>query len=311
MKKLALVMAMFFACVSTASAAVDTSMLQQWTPNTPAAMDAADPVALAYLAKGWLAAGNKTEAMTIANAIASRGDMAFTAGTLPSLARGGFNPSSTIYTIALVQVADLYRMLDMKPELAEALRVLEQIPTVDDGGCYAYDVLDVSVGCIQDIGGITLGVVSNVPGFDYSHLLAYESATMQPNGSYIEFQDSTIGGGQTEDAAHLAWTAFMLLSSQDPKVNDLGLAAARFVSATYDPSTAPPFAIYAVAGVRLLSGLPGGCELAYRLPAWADSYHQVDPDGSVSVKNQMWAAYVYTLASRQCVTTIPRSATPS
>lgn len=293
--------AIIFAALAFAApaSALDTSMLQQWTPTTPAQLAATDSVALSYLAKGWLIAGNPQEARTLTDELDRRGVLAFTAGNLHSLVNNSWNPADTEYAVTIVQVLDAMRWVGDDTGVQLALGELKKLPMVDSDGCWAYSTPDAPVGCIQDIGGISLAVLSGVPSWDYGAQLAYESGTIEPSGSWIEFQDSPIGQGQVEDAAHLAWTAYMLLNSPDPAVRALGDRAAHYVAENYDPATAPPYSIYAVAAAEIEDGL-GGCDLAAQLPSWANSYRQVDADGSVSVKNQEWAAYVYTWSQMYC-----------
>lgn len=291
--------AFLFAANAQAARPADLSMLRQWTPHNRTEMRQADPVALAYLAKGWLLAGDTKRAKVIIRELDRRGVMAFTAGSLPSLVEAGkFNSTDTVYSIALVQVLDAFREAGDKQGMNLALSELKKIPLVDNQDCWAYSAPDAPVGCIQDIGGISLAILSHIKGWDYSRQLAYEEQTQLADGSWIEWQDQQ--GAATEDAAHLSWTAFMLLTSPDPQVQQLGTKAATFISTSYDPETAPAFSIYAVAAVLIQAGLPGGCPMAKQLPGWASSYHQVDPDGSQSIKNQMWAAYVYTWAQTKC-----------
>jgi len=296
--RITLVIACALALASSAQAApTDLSMLRKWTPHNRAEMRAADPVALAYLSKGWWIVGDRKRANVILDELERRGRMAYTAGrNNPRLNHPGeVTPPETMYTIALIQVADAYRVAGRTRALAHALKALRTIPVVD-GGCYAYSSVDGDFGCVQDAGGLTLAVLSHLPGWDYSAHLRYEQATILPNGSYRAWEPN----GPVEDAAHLAWTAFMLMESPDPTVRDLGRRAARFVGATYDPSVSPPYSLYAVAAARIRAGLPDGCALAARLPGWANSFHQVLPDETVTVKNQMWAAYVFTWAQTRC-----------
>lgn len=287
------------AAAGAASAAVDTSMLRQWTPHNRVEMRAADPVALAYLSKGWLIAGDRKRANVILDELERRGDMAYTAGAgNPRLGQWDvLNPPDTMYTIALVQVADAYRNAGRANALASALRALRTIPVVADGGCVAYSSMDGGFGCVQDAGGLALAVLSRVKGWDYSVSLAYEQATILSTGSFRAYEPA----GPVEDAAHLGWTAFMLLQSPDPAVRVLGQRAAEFVAATFDAAVSPPYSIFAVAAVDIAIGhLAEGCAFVAQLPAWANAYHGLLADGTETLKNQQWAAYVYTWASTRC-----------
>lgn len=263
---------------------VSTTMLRQWTPHNQAEMRAADPVALSYVAKGWLLVGDTKRANVILDELQRRGDAAFGIGVAwAAFGKATPNPADTVYTVTAAQVADAFRVGHRSYQ--RALSLLRSMPLAEDG-CIAYDALDADRGCVNNVNGITAAFYSYV-GVDYQSMLQYEERTIHSDGSW--FYDEALPQQGSQDAGHQAWTAFMLLQSPDPAMRALGHKAAVYVETTFNAATEPPFAGYAVAAASIADGdLAFGCPIAMSLP-----------QQSLDQKNAMWAAYVYTWAQVQ------------
>jgi hypothetical protein len=261
-------------------------MLRRWTPHNRTEMRAADPVALSYIAKGWLLVGDRKRANVILNELERRGVWSFGIGVeWAAFGKQTANPANTIYTVTVAQVADAFRAAH-RP-FPQGLAALEAMPMAN-AGCIAYDALDVNQGCVHNVNGIVAAYYSRI-GHPYAKLLAYEEQTILPSGAW--YYDEALPQQGPQDAGHQAWEALMLLDSPDPAMRALGHRAALYVEQNFQPETEPVFAGYAVAATSIQDGnLAFGCPIAKALPAL-----QLD------AKNMMWAAYVYTWAqTRGC-----------
>jgi hypothetical protein len=298
----ATVAAVFLGTWSLASEPRDdaVSVLSEWTP---ADLSGADPVALAYLAKGWLIAGREAEADRIFRELERRGDRAFGIdhewAPFPPV-QAAPNPADTVYTVTLAQVLDALRTGNR--DLSRPLGLLRSMPLASNGGCFPNSAPDAPAGCVHNVSMITMAVLSHL-GRDYEPQLSYALQKRLPGSTWLYWEEAPPGywaHQRVTDAAHMAWTAVMLLDSTDDRLRAIGRDLVPLVNEQYDTKESPYFAYHAVAAMRVATGHPEGCAMADRLPEWARNLKQPDHFGRQRHKTQQWAAYVYARTRPQC-----------
>jgi len=281
--------------------ALDTSMLDRYSPASLAELQLADPVALSYLAKGWLLAGHKERAYALLDELERRGRAAFGISQawapFPPVKKEP-NPADAVYVVTLVQVADAFRVGGRDKALSEALTEMRDIPMASGGSCWPNSVYDVAAGCLHDVNLIAMAFLSRI-GRNVDREIAYANSKMVQPGAWLFWEEAPLGywaHRKIMDAGHLGWSAFEMIHTSDARLKRFGVMAAHYVSRNFDPEKAPYFAAFAVAAAEVAADIPSGCDRADALPEWAADNEKND----LTRKNLQWAAFVHVWAQTKC-----------
>jgi hypothetical protein len=276
-----------------------------WVPRSASTLD---PVSIGNLISAAIVTHRKAQARALVRLLRSRGRRAFDLGVpFDAFQDGRVNPATTAYLVTIALTNEAVLRAGGSP--AAGLDVLRTIPFA--GHCWAYSnsPFDARAGCVHDDNLYTLVMLSRLTrpqrrpfAAMYERALAYERQSARPAGNWVYWDGAPRARRTLIDMSDIAWLAFELRRSPDPRLRRLARNAYRWVRA----HAVHPFRNAAfpeiVAGL-VANGDPRGCELVSALRQWASrvsSPTYLSPAWRYVDRRRIVAAYVDVWATPIC-----------
>jgi hypothetical protein len=214
------------------SGAVDTSLLEAATPQTPGELDAIGPSGVAVVAWAWWLAARPDRAAPLLDHLLSLGNGAFgirQRWTPFQPVNKRAYPANAIYSVVLVPVAQSFLVNGVGRGVKRAKKLLRERIAFRKG-CFAYDDQRPKIGCVHNANASVLSLISWLGGgfrrslrSEFAEAIRYERRTMLADGSWWYWQQAPTRA--TNDLSHQAGTAWVYLIAKDDRLNALGQRA--------------------------------------------------------------------------------------